>query len=205
MLFIYYAIFYFIKKDYILYILLFISIINQMFISNLVEDNFYNYYNPLNWMVFFLLGYIFEKKNLVYKLIQYIKKYFIYNIILFVIITFFMCLKRYKMNYWSSFYIPYALLSFLVLLEISIKIKYKNKKLKRTIENIGKNSFFIYLFNFPLATLFSKILTLYFSVGIIFAPIITIIFMMLVVKLLNKISLKKDYFVSIKKLLGILN
>lgn len=191
MLLIYYMIFYYIKGRSGLYIIILSSIISQLLTSFGLITDINPYYNPLNWIIYFSLGYQIGNKNCINRIYTVCKQNLLVIILLFASITVVCMNNDYIIGYWSTFYILYAIIGMALLIGLAYLItnKYKENIFVRILTSIGHNSFFIYLINFPIATAITKLLVLAKLWRVVFlAPFITIMIIIIVINTLKRIA-----------------
>lgn len=205
-LFMYYFIIYFINYKTMNICFILISIVSQIGTSLGIIKGINPYYNLFNWLVFFEIGYIIGKNNFMYIVYYLSNKYLLLSSCIFIGITIFFEVVRYEMGYWSIWFIPYAILAYIFLVGIANVINkyYKNLFIYKCLVCCGKNSFFIYLFNFIVATFITKIFTLTVLWRVVFlSPIIVVIILNLIAELIIKLLDFNVKGLDLRSLIGI--
>lgn len=140
--------FYFFKKrEKLLYLTLCLTPCYIILVFYNFLPKHYQYLNILNWISFFSLGIILNKKMIINKIFNLKKTIF------FLFIVFFMLAIMYNQNtYFTPLNFIFELLGVFSIF-ILIKILNKNIFISNKLKNIGEKSFTIYLLHMPLAGL----------------------------------------------------
>ncbi len=105
------------------------------------------YCNPLNWLIYFILGILFRKKNLLRPIACQLSKWWYLYFIFFITISITLVIFKLKIHYWSISGYVYIFLAYLMLLGLITKF---NQELVG-IKFIGENSLTIFLIHSPFA------------------------------------------------------
>lgn len=97
------------------------------------------YMNILNWIGYFCIGILIAKEDVLDKIVLFSKRWHMIFIIIWFFFILYMIIFE-NFSYWNKFYVPFELISFIIIVYFSEK--YKNVKV---LENIGKQTFAIYL------------------------------------------------------------
>lgn len=138
-----------VQNEKIIYLLLIIGILsNIMTIRGQITYNewFTPYLNVFNWVPFFSLGVICNKKQFINKIQQFINKNIIFIIFLFCALLLVQIFGKEDISYWSSLSLPFEFIGLL----LGIFLADKMKDIPIMI-SIGKHSFTIYLIHMQIA------------------------------------------------------
>ncbi|HGH1676150.1 acyltransferase family protein [Clostridium perfringens] len=179
-LFIIYFIFLYIKNKYIILLLFFMSIIS----IKLTYINFFNninpYLNPFNWIIYFVLGILL--KQYLDKVIFYCEKYLKLNIIIYLVLNYYIIYNNFSIGYWGKYSILLECLGILIV----IAIVNKYLKFKEIFNDIGRESYSIYLTHMIFAGAVVKLFSLSkLKISIIFSPLLVLILSYLGIRVLR--------------------
>lgn len=158
--FLFYVIFYFIKDNRGLIIIMALVSLIWMVVQGVYSplvDFVYPYLNPLNWMLYFSFGIYVQYYANVEKAILLIEK-FKWVLIAAGGVTFILLAAiNYKLSYWNILFPAVECICFLGMLALSFE-KWMGNKL---ILDIGKESFAIYLLHMPIVGITNLLLVHY--------------------------------------------
>jgi surface polysaccharide O-acyltransferase-like enzyme len=133
----------FLKSKFSMSLIIFsvlLSILSLFLTTGLIMD-VNPYMNPFNWLVYFIIGVLFKKKEFLMDFAMFSKKWLLLFMSVFVCINIIFILYRLKINYWQVGGYLYILIGFLLFLGISTKYCYSLNK----FIIVGQESMSIYL------------------------------------------------------------
>jgi surface polysaccharide O-acyltransferase-like enzyme len=144
------------------------------------------YCNPLNWLIYFIIGILFQKHNLLRDIALLAKKYIDVTLIIFIALNIAFVVFRMKVNYWSIGGYLYIFIGFYLLLGIISKYHTYLTKLVP----IGKESMTIFLIHSPFAGILVY-LTNRFDLWFVlpFRPFIILFAVLLLIRLYKKFAI----------------
>jgi surface polysaccharide O-acyltransferase-like enzyme len=99
------------------------------------------YINPFNWLLYFLLGIIIRKFDLLFKIIFYVKPYRYYLLMILCLLSLFATINGFYPYYWNIiayFFIPIFIIT-------TVSFLYKYHTIFRSMIGVGKKTLPIYL------------------------------------------------------------
>lgn len=185
----FYLLFWYLKKS--LRFLVFLSLLSIISITLAGQGipDIYPYINPLNWALYFILGLVIKRNNLLEKLALFCKKWFLIISSAYVAILIIYLMNGLYISYWKYAAIIAELLAIAMIFGVASYCT--NKKIVIWMTYLGKMSFSIYLLHTPLAgivtNLFNRFELWYLT---LFRPIIVIIMTVIGIEII-RISSKK--------------
>lgn len=201
-LIVFYLIFWWLKKDWQLYMATFISIVSMLSTEWGIGINFLNhlfgtfYLNPLNWMSFFVLGIFISKRKALDKLANIAWRILPF---LFTFSVFYFALheNREALFYFSKFSFVGHMINILLFLGIGYGIL-KCNRIMAIMVLIGRYSFSIYLLHQFVVGFLVKISNYGdFVILTLLRPIITIMIVMMIILIFGKLTSNKVYWMNI--------
>ncbi len=200
-LFLLYLLCYFVRKNSTAkYVLMFMSVLSNIFTSFGNITFISPYLNPLNFLFFFVLGLICAEKNLIERVFDFSKKMFPYTTIVYFLTISVLAYFEINVTYFKIFYLPLEVLAIISVLGISdvLNVSYRFK-----IFDIGKLSFSIYLLHMPVAGIVANIFgRLDFFVLTLIRPIVVLVITYIAIKVLSKLSHKTVFENAVNTLIG---
>ena len=187
-LIVFYIIFFKIKNNiYILSLSIVISIVSILLTASGNLLNINSYLNCFNFMIYFVIGIILNKYNLLIKVGKIFGKYIYYILIIYILSIVVAYIYQIKIGYFEYSTLYFNMISIPIVLGLSTMKFFYNKHMTKW----GIESFGIYLLHTPVAGLIKKILN-HFDIWLltIIRPIIVICIVMLFIDIYKYLSRK---------------
>lgn len=153
-LFALYALCFFVRHNTIvLYGYLGISVVSNLLTGLGYLERLNHYLNPLNFMIFFVIGILLGEYNLFEKLLSFAKKGLVLTVPSYLAIVLLLAYNGIIVNYFWIFFLPIELLAILCVFGVAAALE--NAPL--WLADLGKTSFAIYLFHMPFAGIIANI------------------------------------------------
>jgi len=149
----------------------------------------YPYINPFNWSIYFILGMLIKKYDLLEKIAMFCRKWFIYILSIYITVFMIYLFNGVAISYWKYAAISAELVAIATVFGTAVFCL--NIKKINLIIYVGKMSFSIYLLHMALAGIFTNIfnkLNLWYLTILI--PIIVIILTLTAIEIARCISRK---------------
>lgn len=186
-----YIMFFYIKKEKWIYILIIVSVISSLLtVNKIITIN--PYLNVFNWCGYFGIGILLQRKKLFNKLSCFCNKNIKIITSILIILILINTKLQLKLTYWS--YMSFIVIIVGILFIFGIEIQ--KKSIRAKVEAIGKKSFSIYLLHMPVAGIIVNIFNRYdLDYLTIFRPFIVIYIVVIFINIymyINK-KIKNDY------------
>lgn len=201
-LFLCYFLFYYFRKNTFFLILVITGSIFSLLLTitgMLPEVN--PYLNPFNWFVYFAVGILLMNYNKLGMLIKVANKLLWPITIVFIIIIIKNIIENQSINYWTSSIFIFIPISILFLFGLASQKKVLSSAF---LQQVGKDSFSIYLLHMPVAGLVVYITNKYqIDFFILIRPLIVLVITFSFISLYRKIFSRNDFRKHFHQLIGI--
>lgn len=194
LIFLYLILFYFRKADFVLYFIIFLSLMSLVLTQFDFIKNINPYLNPFNFAIWFVLGVLISRYDLFDFLLTISKKFALVTSLVYLIVIALLAANNKSLTYFSLTYVLLQLIAIISVIGLSNLVL---KFVENFVIILGKNSYAIYLLHMPfagmVAFMFNRFLVNGGGILIILRPIITLaityLFMWIVSFVAEKIRL----------------